>query len=414
VRATFAGIDFSEAPRDEIDFSGFEFGNHADFSGCKWRGVKMTEIRGDFAAFKPGRASFNGAAFGHRTNFNSVICGDCADFTATAFGDFVNFTGAVFGDWTSFIGAASRRTANFTGATFGDVVIFTGAAFGNTASFVGARFGRRANFTGAAFGLGADFSQTHFKGGVDFAGKSEKQWTRDFAKVAGIDEEARPALEKHRKELWTDDDSGPDRFLRISFANARFDGQAIFSGRIFDKIADFNSTRFYSPPKFHGAANLARIDFTGAHIGFALPGSRLHWTDNGRIPVRLRDFRKIAEETKNHDLERDLYIEERKAERGVFWHQLVEELRKAQWIERPIMTGRLIAHILWIAVMSVYWVLADYGRSFIRPLAALIASVLFFDWRYTAVLAPLMTKAPDADAGTWQRGAFRRPPHHRH
>ncbi len=39
VRVTFAGIDFSEAPRDEIDFSGFEFGENADFSGCKWRGV---------------------------------------------------------------------------------------------------------------------------------------------------------------------------------------------------------------------------------------------------------------------------------------------------------------------------------------------------------------------------------------
>ena len=27
IHVTFAGIDFSEAPRDEIDFSGFEFGD---------------------------------------------------------------------------------------------------------------------------------------------------------------------------------------------------------------------------------------------------------------------------------------------------------------------------------------------------------------------------------------------------
>jgi hypothetical protein len=43
----------------------------------------------------------------------------------------------------------------------------------------------------------------------------------------------------------------------------------------------------------------------------------------------LRALRKIAEETKNHDLERDLYIEERKAERGVYWRQLVKELKNA-------------------------------------------------------------------------------------
>jgi hypothetical protein len=38
-RATFAGVDFSKAPLDTIDFSSFEFGHWADFSGCVWRGV---------------------------------------------------------------------------------------------------------------------------------------------------------------------------------------------------------------------------------------------------------------------------------------------------------------------------------------------------------------------------------------
>ena len=35
VPVTLAGIDFSEA-RDGIDFSGFDFGDEADFSGCRW------------------------------------------------------------------------------------------------------------------------------------------------------------------------------------------------------------------------------------------------------------------------------------------------------------------------------------------------------------------------------------------
>jgi hypothetical protein len=56
VRVTFAGIDFSEAPRDMINFEGFEFGDNADFSECKWRGVQWKEIEGDTKASKPGRA----------------------------------------------------------------------------------------------------------------------------------------------------------------------------------------------------------------------------------------------------------------------------------------------------------------------------------------------------------------------
>jgi hypothetical protein len=107
----------------------------------------------------------------------------------------------------------------------------------------------------------------------------------------------------------------------------------------------------------------------------------------------LRAFRKIAEETKNHDLERDLYIEERNAERGVYLRQRWEELKKEGWKNWPRNAARLFSHLLWIVVMFGYWGLADYGRSFVRPLVALIASVFFFDWGYRNDLAHLMPKA---------------------
>jgi hypothetical protein len=48
-----------------------------------------------------------------------------------------------------------------------------------------------------------------------------------------------------------------------------------------------------------------------------------------RNGTKITAFRKVAEETKNHDLERDLYIEERKAERGVRWRLLLDELKMA-------------------------------------------------------------------------------------
>jgi hypothetical protein len=71
VHVTFAGVDFSVAPKDQINFSGFEFGNEADFSGCKWRGV---EFDGEIPiGFKPGHAWFTSAIFGHKAHFKKAI-----------------------------------------------------------------------------------------------------------------------------------------------------------------------------------------------------------------------------------------------------------------------------------------------------------------------------------------------------
>lgn len=488
VRVTFAGVDFSEAPRDGIDFSGFEFGDSANFSQCKWRGVEWLETP---EAFKPGRACFtgatfgglasfagaafgafagfpgvtfgcgaffdgaafaggarfDGASFGDRATFAGASFGDKANFAGAAFGDEATFAGAAFGDKATFAGVAFDSFARFTGAAFGahatfdnaafgvmacfdgasfggeatfagaafgNIAIFSHAAFGGKATFTGATFGSgttfafaafrlQASFAGAAFGDRTDFSRTHFKGGGIFTGKSEEQWARDVASALSMDGEARMALEKRHKDSWETTGSRLDRFLTISFSRARFDGIAVFSGRSFEKTADFTNTRFYYPPDFDATTNASRIDFTGVHIGF-VPLGRRAWTKDTQIPARLRRLRKIAEDTKNHDLARDLYIEERKAERGVYWRQLSDELKKApeelrtklesideqqrevwsNWRHRArarnahrlgiaVKIVRLFVHLLWIAIVGVYWALADYGRSFARTAARLVS-----------------------------------------
>jgi hypothetical protein len=381
VRVTFAGIDFSESPRDQINFEGFEFGDNPDFSGCKWRGVirGWENVRAAFGFFAPGEAHFIGAAFG-----------DWADFTGATFGDSAHFTAVAFGE-----------SPDFTGATFGENAVFTGAAFGESTEFTGATFGENADFTGAAFGDWAVFDNTFFKGWVSFIGKSEEQRARLPVSVFWTDAEL-ATLEMRRKEQCKPRGSAPDRFLIISFRRARFDEDVSFDGRSFDKSADFTDARFHYPPGLHAATNVTRIDFTSAQIGFNPPGKQLHWTFDSAILTRLHALRKIAEETKNHDLERDLYIEERKAERGVYWRQLLDELKKAPeelkrkledidkqqreiWsnsrhkararnahrLAIAVKVARLAVHVLWIGVMGIYWALADYGRSFVRPAIAL-------------------------------------------
>jgi hypothetical protein len=236
------------------------------------------------------------------------------------------------------------------------------------------------------------------------------------------------------RDTWSLHGPGPASLVSISFARARFDDGANFSGRSFNDAADFTNARFYSPPDFDAAASAARIGFSGVHIGFVPPGRLLHWTSESKVPVRLRRLRKIAEDTKNHDLERDLYIEERKAERGVYLHQLlgldelkqnleaINKQKKHVWLEwrlqrrarnahrlgilaNPDKFARLLAPLLWIAVMFGYWALADYGRSFARPVAWLGVSLRFF-LRYHEVLAPLMHEAGSANADKYNHAVW--------
>ncbi|HUI20532.1 MAG TPA: hypothetical protein VLZ74_05755 [Methylocella sp.] len=63
---------------------------------------------------------------------------------------------------------------------------------------------------------------------------------------------------------------------------------------------------------------------------------------------------------------------------------------------------RLITHILWVGVMGAYWAFADYGRSFVRPLAWLIASgFIFYRWGYPAVLASIRPLAGTPDGAKY-------------
>jgi hypothetical protein len=71
-----------------------------------------------------------------------------------------------------------------------------------------------------------------------------------------------------------------------------------------------------------------------------------------------------------------------------------------------VKVAQLAVHIFWIAVMGVYWALADYGRSFVRPFAWLIASVWLFRWGYATIFAQLMPHAGTLDAAKYERAVW--------
>jgi len=270
-----------------------------------------------------------------------------------------------------------------------------------------------------------------FRDRGEFKGETKEQWIKSLVNI-----NINNKLKLFNESCWDVYGSSPDGFLYISFEGAHFLDKADFSSRSFEESANFTNSRFYYPPIFENVTNASQIDFTGAKIGF-VPPTELHWTTDSQIPVRLRALRKVAEETKNHDLERDLYIEERKAERGVYFIQRLEDLDKGPeeltkslevikqqqkstlWKRRreavalisnllgsSFAIGRLLGHVLWVVVMFFYWAFADYGRSFLRPAVWLISSVWLFHWGYAMVLAPLARqvgaeKATQFEQATW-------------
>lgn len=358
VRVNFAGVNFGEKENRVISFAGFEFGD--------WAGFEETKF-----------------SFGAR-------------FDRATFGDHASFDRATFALVPSFDGVTFGRGASFDDATFWSGPKFDHATFEHGATFNGAAFGvQMMKISGVRYEAGASFSDTVFQGGANFAGATVEPWLeRQCAKLFGEAAGGDAALRKKREQAfraWQKVDGiGPHAFLDLDFSDARILGPISFARRSFERPADFTGARFHAPPDFDGATNLQRIDFTGARVGFAPPEHPRwtpHWTEDSSVPLRLRAFRAVAEQTKNHDLERDLYIEERKAERGV----VRKRLREAYWAERNdfrqvALLGPLFIAWLWRRAMDVYWLLSDYGRSLARPPVWLLVTLWPFVWTFDASL----------------------------
>jgi hypothetical protein len=378
ISITFKGIDFRNPDIGAIDFSEFKFGSSVNFRTCRF-GEGPDRV--DKNRMRPGMARFNRAVFGVSADFSGTTFENRADFSGSKFGNDINFSCASFDE-----------DANFSGATFQWWV----------------------DFSGATFGKGANFSDTFFRGEANFTALSEDKW-RDkiFFLIESWSEDRKQrfvSAYERRHQLGV----GPDGLYGITFDRARFEGDVNFSGRRFVDHCYFTGTVFGQPPKFDNCEGLTHIDLYGAAVHFrgtiwrssivswiiwsslvarfqdwssGLSKSERRrwsptkgWTTNSAVALQLRMLRKLSEELKNHDLERDLYIEERKAERGIVLAQL---RRQGRMFLKP----RFYAHCLWIAVMGFYWILADYGRSFIRPLFALILSVFVVKALYPLTLS---------------------------
>lgn len=275
------------------------------------------------------RADFSGVDF--TLDENREICFEGFIFDCRA-----NFKGATFGDNISFKGAGFREGVCFERATFGSKANFDSVQFGQDPDFQRVIFGTNAYFGGANFGDGTIFKQSIFNGNVDFGG-------------------------------------GPF-FSSISFSETRFQGTALFVGRKFGGEADFSDATFHEPPDFRATEHHENLDWTGVRFGFSgvLRIWRLRipikgWTINNNTVARLRRLRGLAKEIHAVDAERDLFILERQAERGILWYNWW----RGDWRARLTDWWRpLTATVL----MFLYRWSSNCGRSFLLPVFWLAVS----------------------------------------
>ncbi len=342
VNVTFARVNFCEEPQIKIDFSGYEFANSANF--------------------------YN-ATFRENINFGSATFGESTTFAACIFIGGVEFTETKFGVNTNFIDTHFRGYAGFDECEFKYFAYFNRSVFEGYATF------RKSILSFETY-----FDDAIFKGKADFSATNPTEHSES-------------------------QNSESDVIQGVSFKNASFFREVSFANRKILYELIFINTNFFEPPIFDNVSGAHLIDLTGANIRYhPSHGGHLSFqlTPDTDILLRFRAFRKIAEDTKNHDLERDLYIEERKAERGVYlsqyWTERSVALNHANIPKIIEATGKLSGHTLWIAVMGLYALFADYGRSFMRPLIALGLSIPLFRWAYHWSFSDLRQLASDTAA----------------
>jgi uncharacterized protein YjbI with pentapeptide repeats len=487
-QADFSGTDFTSAENRDIVFSGFEFGESANFNDTMFGdtpiGYQIYGVdphRGSpsgaalfHGAVFAGDASFRRAKFGTEARFDGAAFEGSANFLDAQFAGSSRFTGAVFrsvsfndahfGNYTWFDGVLFVDHASFERTVFGEVAHFDSAAFG-TAYFSYSAFGPRpvfddaffadrvqfeyatvgdyAWFRGAAFGAGACFDATEFGGGASFEARDERTFN------AAVTEKAKLLPERYR-ELYLNRArvANPSAFQRISFRWARFRsedpgrsaGESLirrivrwpqrlfrwspvpggshsfgvsFRGRTLHSVCDFSMARFDQPPDFGDIQQADNLDLGGTTFSFRAsvwPRWR-YWSTQTETVTRLRRLRALADDINAVDVERDCFIMERMAERGIAWsvwrasvlrpwdvHRLMRATtvqRARQGWRRGLEWLKRVATSVWFALRGVsrpavltvlsipYHVLSDFGRSVVLPTGWFIISQFAFAFWYS-------------------------------
>jgi len=231
-----------------------------------------------------------------------------ASFDGATFG-YAMFDRATFSGVAEFSHAIFPGDASFDGATFSGDASFDWATFGY-AMFDGATFSGVAEFGGATFGY-ASFEGATFSGYAMF----------DRATFSG---EPPFGSTIHRHLIF-------DLGRITSFVNAEMRGETSFAGTVFEK----------EPPRFFGAKLHQGTIWRG--IRWPLPKNK---NEAGRFIDAYACLKLEMDRLKKHGDELEFFAREMQSRRVYL----------GAWRGFPF---------------TLYWLLSNYGRSYVRPLVAI-------------------------------------------
>lgn len=193
-RTSFSGLEIDSTL---VDFRGFNFGAHADFSGCKFTDVAR------FEELKFESVDFSGAFFEYGAIFDDCVFSGNTKFEA-AYLSYVSFSDVTFDSQVSFSGTIFA----------GEVVWF------NKSKFLG-----RADFSGASWDL--------------ILSRRTLQKTEIYSRLLEI-------------QLIR---NNPRDIVSAAFSNVKFQGSVSFENRNFlSKLKFFECVFSSSPPIFQSAS----------------------------------------------------------------------------------------------------------------------------------------------------------------
>jgi hypothetical protein len=280
----------------------------------------------------------------------------------------------VSNDWLS------RSTTNFSEFTFSGFANFTGFIFPGNALFGYSEllghhqrpsrdtiFERQARFFDSAFWLDASFDRVKFQDQARFVSVIFHGNTR-FAEVI-FKEPVLFFYTKFKSEVWF----GQSKFLSFTgFGDCEFSKRSGFLGieckssfnlgnAVFQKVPDFTQANFVEAPSFDSVR---------------LPKTRFWGGGNAAVIAAYRALRRIAIQGHDHENEARAFKGEVRSKRF-----------SVDWPWHPV---------FWFGV--IYDILADFGRSALRPVLA---------WSLCIVIFAVYFLGQNPDIGAKRKGLHR-------
>ncbi|WP_240006265.1 hypothetical protein [Pseudaquidulcibacter saccharophilus] len=304
----------------------------------------------NFSHFNFGEfANFKGAKFGkHIVSFVSCGFGNGTDFSESTSDEYISFSSSKFSSETKFNGV-NYKSAIFENTSFQNIEChnskienanFKQAHIGGTGTFINCKFVATDFYICVLFNA-TRFYKCHFVEAVNF--------------VTFVAQKSLP-----------------------KFQSCVFEKTLDISGRDLD--CDFTGSIFHSLPKLLRCENHSAANFHNVKLKITSGSWPFIKLDEKEL-INIRLLRKIAEETKNHDLERDLYIEERRVEQGLSLLYNLNFLTKGEntiWEKLHCLFYKLPATLLIIFFSAAYGILSNYGRSIFLPAFWYFISFILF------------------------------------